>query len=522
MKYMGQISGGNLVYAAMLAAGIGLVWALSWFPTQDGPAHIYNLVILHDLLNGGKEWGNFFTFKLSAVPNLGFNLLSYPLLHFFPPLVVEKIFVSLYILLMGICVPVFMKTFKRPVFPLSYLVFPVIFNFTLLMGFYSYVIAVPLFILAFSMAWKIRGDSASCRFACFNLAGFALFYLHLIPFVFFLISLYAIAMAELPGVKAKMAGLAKLSFLVSPCILQLALYLQRGRGIRIADFSYLFSRGRNVELINDLISFSTVNYSPMQILPANLLSFAFLFFLLLFIYEKLRGKREVIPAGEKAIFYLLAALTITYFLAPSHFGGGSFFNQRLPWVIFIVALPLLRIPDSPLLRRFSLAVIAGAVGLNFAVNAFLMQQQSGKVDKYVNGLGAGLPKGAFVMTFKTKDEWSRIDVLMHAASYYGIFGGCVDVGNYATSFDYFPVRFKRTLPAFPPPAQIDYKPESINWADYPSIQYLIGWELDEVEMKELGRYYRLIRQDAPLFIWQRKEPGGHVGSAVSENHGKLL
>lgn len=522
MKCIGRINAGELIYAAMLAAGIGLVWALPWFPTQDGPAHIYNLVILHDLLNGGKEWGNFFTYRLSAVPNLGFNLLSYPLMHFFPPLVVEKIFVSLYILLMGICVPVFMKTFERAVYPLSFLVFPIVFNFTLLMGFYSYVIAVPLFILAFSMAWNIREKSAACRFACFNLAGFALFYLHLIPFVFFLISLYAIVMAEMPGIKTKMAGLAKLSFMVSPCILQLALYLQHGKRITIADFSYLISMERNVELIRDLISFSTVTYSPLQFLPANLLSFAFLFFLLVFVFEKMRGKRQQFPAGEKAIFYLLSALTIIYYLAPSHFGGGSFFNQRLPWVMFMVALPLLRIPDSSLLRGFSLAVVAGIVGLNFAVNAFLMQQQSGKVDKYVSGLAAGLPKGAFVMTYKTKEEWSRIDVLMHAASYYGIFNGCVDIGNYATSFDYFPVHFKRTLPAFPPPAQIDYKPKSIDWAEYPPIQYVIGWEIDELDMKLLGRFYRLIRQDAPLSIWQRREPDRFAGSAISENHGKLL
>jgi hypothetical protein len=247
----------------------------------------------------------------------------------------------------------------------------------------------------------------------------------------------------------------------------------------------------------------------------------FLYFLLLFVLEKLHEKWSLVPAGEKALLYLLSALTMIYFLAPLHFGGGSFFNQRLPWVIFIVALPLLRIPRSSLLSRFSVSVAIASAGAIFAMNAFLMQEQSAKVDKYVSGMSAGLPKGAFIMTYKTKEDWSRIDVLMHAASYYGILGGCVDIGNYSTSFDFFPVHFSPFITAFPSPAQIDYKPKSIDWAEYPAIQYLIGWDLGDSEMKELAKSYHLIRRDEPLSIWQRREPAQGTEIAISGNHGKL-
>ena len=65
-----------------------------------------------------------------------------------------------------------------------------------MMGFYSYAITVPLFIFAFTLGWEVRQRSIFCRFVCLNLAGFALFYFHLIPFIFFLISLVAIIIAE--------------------------------------------------------------------------------------------------------------------------------------------------------------------------------------------------------------------------------------------------------------------------------------------------------------------------------------
>jgi hypothetical protein len=80
------LNNGHLYYYVIfLAVHIGVVWLLPYVPTQDGPSHIYNLVILKDLLNGGKEWGDYFTAQLFAVPNLGFHLIAYPLLSVFPP-----------------------------------------------------------------------------------------------------------------------------------------------------------------------------------------------------------------------------------------------------------------------------------------------------------------------------------------------------------------------------------------------------------------------------------------------------
>ena len=71
------------------------------------------------------------------------------------------------------------------------------------------------------------------------------------------------------------------------------------------------------------------------------------------------------------------------------------------------------------------------------------------------------------MTYKKRDPetgWPRVDVLMHGASYYGIFKGCVNIGNYETGHDYFPIKFKETTPKFPSLDQITYKAETINWA----------------------------------------------------------
>jgi hypothetical protein len=198
-------------------------------------------------------------------------------------------------------------------------------------------------------------------------------------------------------------------------------------------------------------------------------------------------------------------LTLIYFLAPFRFGGGDGFNIRLPWVILLILLPLLRIPESILFRRIVTIVTVLIVSVFFAFNAVILWQQSDKVEEFLSGFHMELPKGALVMTYKPKDpEKTTVDILLHTASYYGIFKGLVDIGNYEAATDLFPVRFNKKMPATPPERQISYKPRTINWANYPAIDYLLGWEIDSKEKQGLNKYYQIIWEKDQFSIWQRR------------------
>ena len=495
-------------YIFLLGAHIGLVWLLPYFPTQDGPSHLYNLVILKDLLNGGREWGNYFTYTLHAVPNLGFNLLSYPMLHLFSPLVVEKLFVSIYIVLMGVSVPLFLHTFNNRSLPFIYFVFPVIFNFNLLMGFYSFVIGVPLFLIAFSISWKIRIRSIACKFIFLNIAGFIIFYCHIIPFVFFLISLIAITVTRSMGFRRRIVELTKFIATISPIILNLIYYLIHSPKSSFSGVSYLFSVPRYIRLLVELFPFSSLNFSLWQLFPASLVMF--LYFLFSYssakdIYKKNR-QNKIVPDSEKILLFLLSILILIYLFTPFRFGGGCFFNERFPWLILLIIVPLFQIPDTIFWKRFGQKIIVGTVSFFFAFNTVVIWQQSRNVEKFLSGLNASLPKGAYVMTYKKIDSkavWPRVDVLMHAASYYGIINGCVDIGNYETDLDYFPIHFKDTIPRFPSLDQIGYKAETIDWSDYPSIQFLLGWKVDKNDTEQLFKFFHIIWKEDSFSIWKK-------------------
>lgn len=441
------------VYGLLLTAHIALIWWLPYFPTQDGPSHIYNLVILQDLLNGGQVWGDFYVSQLRAIPNLGFHIIAYPLLSLFSPATTEKLFISLYIILMAVSVPFFMRTFNKPVFPFSFFVFPVMFNFTLMMGFYSYSVAVPLFLLAFGCCYRTRNNSPFSKFIIYSLTGFAIYYLHLIAFGLFILSLASISLSESDGLKDKLRKLLNLAFIISPLLINLLVYLQ----INSKDFGGIPFKSAYVawsDRMVDLMTFSGATLSRWQLGPGYLIFYIFICFFTYGVCNEAKdchqesGLPFINNNGAKCLLHLTFALVLICLFSPFGMGEGSFFNQRFPWVILLVALPILHAPVRHMSPRFTSSILVFIAMLFFLVNAAVMHQKSSCIEDFLKGLSQDFTKGAFIMTYKNNDDYFRIDVLLHAASYYGISKGVVVLGNYEATRDLFLVRVQEHLAGF--------------------------------------------------------------------------
>ena len=115
-----------------------------------------------------------------------------------------------------------------------------------------------------------------------------------------------------------------------------------------------------------------------------------------------------------------------------------------------------------------------------------------------------LPKGSQVMMYKGEvKEKLPIDALLHAVSYICIANTYVDVGNYETKFNYFPVHFSGDLPTFPDPETIAYTPSEIRWKDFPSVGYIFGLDADREDRLKLADFFHIVREEGSLSVWQR-------------------
>jgi hypothetical protein len=493
------------IYLLLLSAHVALIWILPYIPTQDGPSHIYNLAILRDLLHGGEIWGAYYTHKLQLSPNLGFQIFAYPLLSFLDPWQTEKAFLSIYIFFMGLSVPVFLKTFDRPVFPVSFLVFPVIFNFTLLMGFYSYCIAIPFFLLTFSLAWVIRKKPFCWKILTYNICGFFLFCLHLVPFVFFILALFCISISEYFKKDRDIRIIFQNLAAVAPLIFLLFYYLlTQSQGISFS-FEYIISLKRVALLFTDLVSFSTFNYSMTHFIPSALFS-AMVWALIIIGIKANFSYKKFGQIFQSPYFMTALALFLIYFIFPFGFAGGSFFNQRFPWVILLLLLPLIKFPVSDILGKSKSIIIICFAILIFMFNSAFMWKHSFLVEDYTIGLTVPIPKDSLIMGFKHAGiNTSRADVLLHAISHYALVHKTVNVGNYEARLDYFPVQFSEDFPAVPPRALIEVSPWKIDWNRYADIDFLVAWEMTKDERKKIEKFFGLTFEKGNLSIWHRNQ-----------------
>jgi hypothetical protein len=527
------------LYAGLLAANIALIWLLPYFPSQDGPMHIYNLVVLRDLLHHRGSWQGFYApnIELRAAPNLGFHLLAYPLLSFLPPLAVERVICSLYILVLGISVPTFLKAFGRPVFPVSFLTFVAMFSRPLLLGMYNNALGTALLPLGLAALWKLRFQPVRVKALGLNLVGLALFLVHFVPFAIFFLA--AAANAALTGHtrREQLRGLARFLAIVSPLLLLIGLFASAqahhfGTTLpslvehpkltaRMTSLVPTSSRTglAHVSLVSrfchsvlDLASFSGLSFSLWHILPgmgALCLLLIGLFQARWQSWSKTVGEEDS-SCNPRFLSILCIGLVILYAVAPVEILGAGLFNLRLPTAILLISLPLIN-SDGSLLsgRNYSRALSLLAIATLF-VNATVLWNQSSRVAEFVRGVEAPIPPGSTILTANYEPRlrlagmgWIP-DPLIHASSYYGLHG-TVDMDNNEARLPYFMTRALQ-----PAPQDLVVKaykdPRSFDWNDLPQVQYLLCWKMRDEDSVALAPQFSLFWKDSgtSVTVWKRR------------------
>ncbi len=141
----------------MLVLHLLPVWGFKYFPTQDGASHIYNAYVL-------KEYHNHENYRLREVyelnatifPNWTSHALLVILLYVFPPLICEKIVLTLCIGLLPFALFYFLNSVQRRNTVFGLLGFLFAYNYLLHMGFYNFVLSMSLFFFTFGYWWRIK------------------------------------------------------------------------------------------------------------------------------------------------------------------------------------------------------------------------------------------------------------------------------------------------------------------------------------------------------------------------------
>lgn len=492
-----------LIYGILIFANIAFVWWIDYFPTQDGPTHLYNLYVYKCLANDDSLFSQYYVRGALLSPNLGYWIFTYPWISWFSPVVADKIFISTYILLFGISTPVYIHVINKRPFPHSFIAFALLYNFSILMGFYSYAIGISLLMMSIAAFWFFRDSAKRIQVSLFNFFGVTLCFCHLLLFFIYVIvgvTYFALIIKE-RNTRLLSAISLWVSYNVLPVLFCLIWWLARHQAI--AGDAPVISVAWRLDYrdISNLTMLSLDSYEKYQ---GGVGIFLFLIILSLCMAALMKRRAmKVISFADKWLIVTVIALIVVYFFIPDSFGVLALVKLRLVVVIVLIVLPLMTYPQNGAVSKLAGLLVITTSMFSMIVNAHAIYGESIKVKRYLSWSEYAKMNNSIAVAYHGDEKHRRVDPVKHAISYYCLAAKCIDAGNYEAASGVFNVLLKPGAPAMPPIGMIQSAPDKVSWSDYQDITYVIGWGLKDRDHQILKNSFRLESEKLELSIWRR-------------------
>jgi hypothetical protein len=538
----------NLAFLFLILVYVLPIWVFKYFPSQDGPCHIYNSFILRHYNDPEYVFNQFYDVRKAPIPNWASHASMMLLMYLVPPLIAEKLLLTGYIVLMAVAMRYLVNAVEGDRTPLVFLGFPFIYNYLFLMGFYNFSLGVALFMLSVGYWWRHFNIFDVKRAAVLGSLLVVVYFCHPVPLVLAVLSIVPVGIlmrsvvpnetaskSPRPPLQGGETGFAhgsrlpkmissettipmslpprfarwKQALVSSLCTLPslgLLLYYVQTRGTERSPGSWTLAQLWEYFIRNESLAY----HSESQIVFGWLVTGAFA---ILFLYTLIRDHfftkewRFGLRVRRRDFLLLLCiAFFVIYLRAPDGMSGGGFIKTRMALFPFLIVIPWLSW-DMPRIGR---GVVGGALALLSVAYitqvSYYHKIMNDDIKVYVSGYDAvERNKVILPLGFDYMGKSWRIGIFTHTPGYYGYETGCINLINYEASTDYFPTVFK---PDFhrPPLEMVHVKQTEIDFAEYKDdIDYVLTWALEpgsDVESRIL-EYYSLIKHNGNLKIFRR-------------------
>jgi hypothetical protein len=497
----------SLLIGVLIVIYLLPIWLFPYFPTQDGVSHVYNSQILTEYSNPEYQFRDYYEINWYPFPNWLSHFSLAILMFVFPPLIAEKIFLSLYVILFPLAIYYFLNTIERGRHALVILSFTFIYNYLFLMGFYNFAVSVPLFFLALGYWWKHKEQMNTKRIVLLNLLIVATYFAHLISYAFIL---FSIALLALLHFKRDFKRILITGCYLLPAAALILVYLPTSD--LLAGEPPEFALGRVGELFANLIGMHVlVAYTePPSWLSATVSAFL-VFLCVVTIWHNRKGMTTT-HTGQKAFLCLVGVLFVLYFVLPNSIGPGGWVNDRIAILATLALFAWFRGFDKLRWERlFTVAVTLLAL-INIIYVGVLFKNLNAEIREF-NAFVQQVEKNKVILPlhFDPRGSSKRVGIFVNAANYYCLDNGCINLGNYEIQFDYFPVRFNAD---FETPLNdkewvqiVHWHPEQIDLCEYANnVDYLLLWDtpVTPVVAEAIEACYTLIASEGRLKLFKGK------------------
>lgn len=494
------------------------IWIVSYVPTQDGPSHLANTFILKEYYNTEYPiFQQYYDLNLKPIPNLLSSVVLSFLMCFFPPLIAEKLLLTLYIISFSLSLSYLLRTIgqRKIFFSIEAIGFLFIYNELFYRGFYNFVCGIPLYFIAIGYWWKNKDALQIKKCIVLNLILIFAYFCHIVSVTLAIFTIIILLLFTITANTYKKRAYTIL-YLIPSYLLPLWFIedICSSLGNRL-EFNMLFSYITSMSML--------VSLNAFQIWIAKLLSWLFIILFLYTLVKKTKfirfNESQSLLINFNAVdsFLLLFILFLcAYFFAPHSVGIGQFVNTRLSLYVFLILLPwftqVYREAPKKLLEKVFRKAIAIFVIVLVLLNLSIITISHIKLNKHIVEFTKGLGyikanRTLLPLIFNHYKDSYRIPIFNHAADYYVLATGSVNLDNYEPTAGTFPLIYKPNL-NIPDLGTVEYQPQKVDIARYVSVvDYILTWELDNESRiaKEIKKHYRIVFESGDVKLFIRKD-----------------
>ncbi|PQJ10992.1 hypothetical protein CJD36_013565 [Flavipsychrobacter stenotrophus] len=506
----------KLLYALMIA-GIAMCLAQIWWPhyylTGDGPCHLYNAKVLHDMWHGTDVafYSRFYVINYNPNPNWLSNILLGIPMYFTNGPVAEKLFLTLYA---GLVVGGFYLLIKKVSGSSSYwitVIFLFVFHHTLAKGFYNFSFSTALW---FWMVWSwmrfIDKKNTLNTLVFFLFAGLS-FFTQLLPFVFAVATCFGLivsySLTREQGLKQSslnyfIQNTITLGILTAPFVALMIRFTENEGGTHITLHHHFY---RLVELVQFKYGINAVENESFLTALCGMTLAALLITAVVF-----RIKDKIAVNKYDGFFYSLIFILFIYLFFPENFMQRDILiSMRAQLFILILAgiciaytLPQQIKNAGGLILFFCFAGLT-MVRMNYMNKASDAAEDYNSVAAHIRPYSLVLPLD-FAPEGKDRNNKTIADrnyLFTHALHYAGCEKPLILLDNYEANAGYFPLQWKYKVNPYahlskdngiegqPPGADIE---AYVNVSHIP-IDYIVTWCYDAKALQN-KRYSELDSQ----------------------------
>jgi hypothetical protein len=439
----------KIIFYLILAINIAYLFYTKFFPSMDGPAHLYNANLIKQLLTGNDFIKEFYHINAFPVPNWGSHFLLTLFRLILPGWLSEKMLIITYISGMALSFRYMVKAIHPENISFSVFIFPFIYSFLFHLGFYNYALSFIFLFLTLGIWTKHYTDNKLSLYFAIGSLLICTYFCNILTYAFTGITIGSIVFlfeaASYPLFsKAYLLSCLKRILRLTLCSLpSLILFAWFFKTVSFPETAQQYASTELLKWTTDVRSLIVFSYEKEEIITEQFFHLLVILLLLSMLLNRNRlNLKEKFSNPHRLIAYFPWILSIVFLFVLPDGSSAGMMSDRLSlmmyifFVILIISQPL-PINIKPL---FSLLFISLHIILITKHSPTLVELNANA--KTIHETASHIKENSIVLPVNLSDNWLQ----PHFSNYLGTDKAMVILENYEVNVGWFPLLWNENAP----------------------------------------------------------------------------